>query len=58
MAKTYEIKPFSKKGSDFKYRLVIDGLAKSNCYRTLEEAHAHVEILKLTKVLKDAEEIT
>jgi len=58
MAKTYEIKPFSKKGSDFKYRLVIDGLAKSNCYRTLEEAQAHVEILKLTKVLKDAKEIT
>jgi len=37
---------------------VIDGLAKSNCYRTLEEAQAHVEILKLTKVLKDAKEIT
>jgi len=57
MAKTYEIRPFSKKGSDYKYRLVIDGLAKSNCYKTLDDANKHVEILKRTKVLRDAKEI-
>ena len=57
MAKTYEIRPFSKKGSEYKFRLIIDGLAKSNCYKTMQEAQDHVAVLKLTKVLRDAKEI-
>ena len=53
----YEIKSLKpKKGSTFKYRLYVNGLAKT-CYETLEDAHEHVEILKLTKVLRDAQEV-
>ena len=56
--KTYEIKTLKpKKGSAFKYRLYVNGLAKT-CYETLEDANEHIEILKQTKVLRDAREVT
>lgn len=54
--KTYEIKPFSKRGSAYKYRLYVNGLAK-NYYKTMQDAQDHVEVLKLTKVLRDAKEV-
>lgn len=58
MSKTYEIKPLkAKQNSAFKYRLYVNGLAKT-CYETLEDAHEHVKVLKQTKVLRNATEET
>lgn len=44
--KNYEIKPLKpKKGSAYKYRLFVDGLAKT-CYETERDAFDHVAVLK------------
>ena len=50
--KSFAIKPLTpKRGSAYKYRLYVNGLAKT-CYETLEEAQEHVAILTYLELNK------
>lgn len=50
--KTIEIRELPlKRGSVYRYRLYVDGLAKTY-YRTLQEADEHIQILMHTRVLE------
>ena len=50
--KTFEIKPLKpKRGSIYKYRLYVNGLAKT-CYETLDDAQEHVAILTYLELNK------
>lgn len=53
--KTFEIKSLKpKQGSVYKYRLFVNGLAKT-CYETLDDAQEHVAILKYLEMKKSKE---
>jgi hypothetical protein len=50
--KSFDIKPLKqKRGSAYKYRLYVNGLAKT-CYKTLKDAQEHVAILTYLEINK------